>query len=102
VDFAHQRQSDVLKGSAPRGRLGDDLSRRSFRRIQRLDGGAAGFKVQTSGFSAEYGRTGGGVFNFVMRPGANQVHGTGFGTVRNEALNAKYIPQRGRRPSEAA
>lgn len=46
------------------------------------------FKVQTSGLSAEYGRTGGGVFNFAMRSGQNQVHGTGFGTLRNEALNA--------------
>jgi hypothetical protein len=46
------------------------------------------FKIQTSGLSAEYGRTAGGVFNFVMRSGQNQLHGTGFGTIRNEALNA--------------
>lgn len=46
------------------------------------------FKVQTSGLSAEYGRTGGGVFNFVMRSGQNRVHGTGLTTLRNEALNA--------------
>lgn len=46
------------------------------------------FKIQTSGLSAEYGRTAGGVFNFVMRSGQNQPHGTGFGTIRNEALNA--------------
>jgi hypothetical protein len=46
------------------------------------------FKIQTSGLSAEYGRTGGGVFNFVMRSGQNRPHGTGFGTLRNEALNA--------------
>lgn len=46
------------------------------------------FKVQTSGLSAEYGRTGGGVFNFVMRSGQNQLHGTGFSTLRHEALSA--------------
>ena len=46
------------------------------------------FKIQTSGLSAEYGRTAGGVFNFVMRSGQNQPHGTGFGTIRHEALNA--------------
>jgi carboxypeptidase family protein len=46
------------------------------------------FKIQTSGLSAEFGRTGGGVFNFVMRSGQNQVHGSGFGQLRNEALNA--------------
>ena len=46
------------------------------------------FKIQTSGLSAEFGRTAGGVFNFVMRSGQNQSHGTAFGTIRNEALNA--------------
>src|SRR5262245_11969658 len=46
------------------------------------------FKIQTSGLSAEYGRTGGGVFNFVMRSGENQLHGSVFGQLRNEALNA--------------
>jgi hypothetical protein len=46
------------------------------------------FKIQTSGLSAEYGRTAGGVFNFVMRSGQNQPHGTGFSTFRHEKLNA--------------
>ncbi|MBO0862154.1 MAG: TonB-dependent receptor [Chloracidobacterium sp.] len=46
------------------------------------------FKIQTSGLSAEYGRTGGGVFNFVMRSGENKIHGSAFGQLRNEALNA--------------
>ena len=36
------------------------------------------FKVQTSGMSAEYGRTQAGVFNFVMKSGANEIHGSGF------------------------
>ncbi|HEY2930860.1 MAG TPA: TonB-dependent receptor [Acidobacteriota bacterium] len=46
------------------------------------------FKIQTSGLSSEYGRTGGGVFNFVMRSGQNKLHGSLFGQLRNEALNA--------------
>ena len=46
------------------------------------------FKIQTSGLSAEYGRTGGGVFNFVMRSGQNAPHGSLFGQLRNEAFNA--------------
>jgi hypothetical protein len=46
------------------------------------------FKIQTSGLSAEYGRTAGGVFNFVMRSGQNQPHGSGFTTIRHENLNA--------------
>jgi Carboxypeptidase regulatory-like domain len=46
------------------------------------------FKIQTSGLSAEFGRTGGGVFNFVMKSGENLWHGSAFGQLRNEALNA--------------
>ncbi len=46
------------------------------------------FKVQTSGMSAEYGRTSGGVFNFALKSGTNSLHGSGFYYGRNEALNA--------------
>jgi hypothetical protein len=46
------------------------------------------FRVQTSGMSAEFGRMQGGVFNFVMKSGGNQVHGSAYGALRNEALNA--------------
>lgn len=46
------------------------------------------FKVQTSGMSAEYGRTGGGIFNFVMKSGTNDWHGTAMALFRNESLNA--------------
>jgi hypothetical protein len=46
------------------------------------------FKVQTSGIPAEYGRTGGGVFNFSLKSGTNELHGTAYGYLRNEALNA--------------
>ncbi len=46
------------------------------------------FRVQTSGISAEYGRVQMGVFNYVMKSGANQVHGTAYGAIRNESLNA--------------
>ncbi len=47
------------------------------------------FKAETSGMSAEYGRTAGGVFNFVMKSGANQVHGSGLFGLRNESLDAR-------------
>jgi hypothetical protein len=46
------------------------------------------FKVQTSGIPAEYGRTAGGVFNFSLKSGTNELHGSAFGSLRNEALNA--------------
>lgn len=46
------------------------------------------FKVQTSGMPAEYGRTGGGIFNFSLRSGTNRTHGSLYGQLRNEAFNA--------------
>jgi hypothetical protein len=46
------------------------------------------FKVQTSGVPAEYGRTGGGVFNFSLRSGTNDLKGSAYGQFRHEALNA--------------
>ncbi|RPJ83538.1 MAG: carboxypeptidase regulatory-like domain-containing protein, partial [Acidobacteria bacterium] len=46
------------------------------------------FKVQTSGMSAEYGHTSGGVFNFALKSGTNDIHGSSFYYTRNEALNA--------------
>jgi hypothetical protein len=46
------------------------------------------FSVQTSGMSAEFGHTSGGVFNFALKSGTNNVHGSAFYYLRNEALNA--------------
>ena len=45
---------------------------RSIRRIQPSLEAFKEFKVQTSGMGAEYGRTGGGIFNFVMKSGDNR------------------------------
>lgn len=45
-------------------------------------------KFQTGGMSAEFGRTQAGVFNYVMKSGTNDWHGSLYGGVRNEALNA--------------
>src|SRR6267142_2416402 len=44
--------------------------------------------VQTSNFEAEYGQAGGGYFNYTMKSGTNQFHGTAFDYFVNEALNA--------------
>jgi hypothetical protein len=47
------------------------------------------FSVLTSGFSAQYGMTSGGVVNAVFKSGTNQLHGTAFGFFRNSALDAR-------------
>jgi hypothetical protein len=46
------------------------------------------FKVQTSGMAAEFGRSQAGVYNYAMKSGGNEYHGSVYGALRNEALNA--------------
>ena len=48
----------------------------------------AEFKVQTSIYDAQYGRTGGGVVNVVLKSGTNQFHGALYEYYRDEKLNA--------------
>lgn len=47
------------------------------------------FQAVTNAFSAEYSRTGGGVFSVVLKSGTNQVHGDLYEFVRNSATNAR-------------
>ncbi|MBZ5575327.1 MAG: carboxypeptidase-like regulatory domain-containing protein [Acidobacteriia bacterium] len=44
--------------------------------------------IQTSNFAAEYGQAGGGYFNYTMKSGTNQFHGSGYDYFVNEALDA--------------
>jgi hypothetical protein len=46
------------------------------------------FKVQTSDFTAEYGRAGGAVINAVVKSGTNQFHGDVWEYMQNNALDA--------------
>jgi outer membrane receptor protein involved in Fe transport len=48
----------------------------------------AEFKVLTSNYSAEFGRSGGGVVTMVTKSGTNTVHGSAYDYVRNNAFNA--------------
>jgi hypothetical protein len=47
------------------------------------------FKIQTSTFTAEFGRQPGGQVVLVTRSGSNQFHGTLFDYLRNDALDAR-------------
>src|SRR5262249_51857719 len=47
------------------------------------------FEVLTNSYSAEFGRSAGGVVNAVTRSGTNQYHGSLFEFVRNSALDSK-------------
>jgi hypothetical protein len=47
------------------------------------------FRVLTNEYSAQYGRTSGGVVNAVYKSGTNDLHGSAFGFLRNSALDAR-------------
>jgi hypothetical protein len=47
------------------------------------------FSVLTSNYSAEYGKTSGGVVNAVTHGGTNQFHGNAYEFLRNSALDAR-------------
>jgi outer membrane receptor protein involved in Fe transport len=47
------------------------------------------FSVLTSNYSAEYGKTSGGVVNAITRSGTNQFHGSGYEFIRNNHLDAR-------------
>jgi Carboxypeptidase regulatory-like domain/TonB dependent receptor len=46
------------------------------------------FKVQTSTFAAEFGRTGGGFVNVASKSGANEFHGAVYDLLKNAAFDA--------------
>jgi len=47
------------------------------------------FSVLASNYTAEYGRTSGGVINATTRSGSNSIHGSAYEFLRNDALDAR-------------
>ncbi|MBI1789410.1 MAG: TonB-dependent receptor [Acidobacteria bacterium] len=52
------------------------------------------FSIITNSFSAEFGRTGGGVESYTLKSGTNQLHGMAYEYIRNDAFDARgfYAP----------
>jgi hypothetical protein len=68
-------QGNQSPGSAAGGLLGVDTVRE--------------FRILTNTYSAEYGRSGGGVISAVTRSGTNKLSGSVFEFLRNDALDAR-------------
>ena len=56
--------------------------------VQLSPDAAQEFKLETSSFSAEYGRAGGAIVNVSVRSGSNDFHGAAWEYLRNTELNA--------------
>ena len=50
-------------------------------------------KVLSNTFSAEYGKSGGGMVTLTLKSGTNQFHGSVFVFLRNDALDANSLVQ---------
>jgi hypothetical protein len=60
------------------------------------------FKVETSGFSAQYGRSGAAVLNATIKSGTNELHGAAWEFFRNDKLDAANFFENARQVKKGA
>lgn len=89
-EYANSVQIDGLEGTT--NRSGDVVVTPSVDSVEE-------FKVSTSGYDAEYGRSAGGVVSIQTKAGTNAWHGTAyeffrpnFTTAKNFGFNGEYVP----------
>lgn len=82
LDGADATRIDSNAVSTQLGRQASRISRASVDSIQE-------FKVLSSTYSAEYGRSSGDIVNVITKSGANSLHGSVFEFFRNDAFDAK-------------
>ena len=58
------------------------------------------FKILTNAYSAEFGRSMGGVVTMTTKSGTNEIHGSAFEFLRNEGMDAKnfFVPHDAEKP----
>ncbi len=84
VNGARSNQNNLTLdglGDVDSGNNGDQLATISLNSVQE-------FRVQTSNYQAQYGRSSGSQISVVTKSGTNQFHGSGYIFHRNEGLNA--------------
>ncbi|MEK7409242.1 MAG: TonB-dependent receptor plug domain-containing protein, partial [Acidobacteriota bacterium] len=59
----------------------------------------AEFRILTSNYNAEYGRNAGGIISVVSKSGGNEIHGSLYDFIRNDAFNAnQYFNNKNKLP----
>ena len=77
----------MIEGAAPSGSLGAATALGTTQSLVSVED-LQEFRVQSSTYSAEYGRNPGGHFAFETKSGTNQWHGTAFDYLRNNYFDA--------------
>src|SRR5713101_6192748 len=77
-----------VQGAGPSGSLAASTALGTTQALVSVDA-LQEFRVQSSTYSAEYGRNPGGQFAFQTKSGTNQWHGTGYDYLRNGAIDAQ-------------